>query len=173
MAHTKSTDPSSKLTREINRGYRSRRIKEVGFIVAGTRTNMTAPNHAVADVIASGIANNETTRKSIMIAPCSGKILRVYTNACVYPVSGGGTQTLNVKKAVVGAADVSALASVISIMQPAADETAFDGTLSTVANALDFEEGQLIYAEVALSNNAITTRSDALIVGIEWTPTER
>jgi len=170
MAHTKSTDPSSKLTREINRGYRSRRIKEIPFIVAATRTNMTAPNCAVADAIASGIADNESTNKAIMIAPCSGKILRVYVNASVYPTTAG-TAKVVVYKSVIAGSDV-AINTFIDIDAPTND-TAIDGVLSAVAGALEFVEGQLIYANVALSNAAVSVRSDALVIGIEWTPTER
>jgi hypothetical protein len=167
MAHTKSSDPSSKLTREINRGYRSRRIKEIGLIIAKDRTAIDADSHILADVIDGEVSCN----KSIMIAPCKGKILRVYTNAINYP-STSGAVTLIAYKAVIGAADVALNAAMNINDNAATDETALDGVLSTVAGALEFDEGQLIYVKAALSATS-DQRSDALIVGIEWVPTER
>ena len=162
MAHTKSSDPSSKLTREINRGYRSRRIKEIPFIVADARTNMAGANHALADAIAA-----ETTNKAIMIAPCAGKLLRVYVNAVEYPTAATSVQVV-VWKA--GASNV-AMNTFISANNPT-DKTAIDGVLSAVAGATSFTEGQLIYAAVAVVG-AVNPRSDAMVIGIEWTPTER
>ena len=169
MAHTKSSDPASKLTREINRGYRSRRIKEVPILWAADRTAQDADSSPVADVI-----DSETIQKAIMIAPCKGKILRVYTNALAYPTSAGATKTVTVKKAVIGGADVGFLSAVLGVEAAAQTAvTACDGTLSTSAGALEFDEGQLIYAEAASDATATTAKSNGFVVGIEWVPTER
>ena len=168
MAHTKSTDPSSKLTREINRGYRSRRIKEISVLWANTRAAQDATRSPVADVIVS-----ETIRKSIMIAPCKGKILRVYANAYAWPTGAGGTYTVDCHKAVTGG-DISFQSAVLGVEAAAqVAKTAYDASLSTDAGALEFDEGQLIYAECAMNATACTAKSDSLIVGIEWVPTER
>jgi len=151
------------MAHKINRGYRSRRIKEVPFIVANARTNMTDPSHALADCITA-----ETIQKAVMIAPCKGKILRTYVNALVYPTAGTSAGVV-FKKAVIGGSDVG-LNTAIDINNPT-DETAIDGVLSTTAGALEFIEGQLIYAEVAVVG-AVNPRSNALVLGIEWVPTE-
>jgi len=168
MAHTKSSDPSSKLTREINRGYRSRRIKEIPVLWANTRAAQDATRSPVADVVVS-----ETLRKAIMIAPCKGKILRIYTNAVVWPTGGGGTYTVDCHKAV-AAGDVTLQSAALGVEAAAqVAKTAYDASLSIVADALDFDEGQLIYAECVMNATACTAKSDSFVVGIEWVPTER
>jgi hypothetical protein len=170
MAHAKSTNAESTLLREIDRGYRSRRIQKVNLIIASARTSMAAPANALADAIIS-----ETIQKSIMVAPCAGKILRVTTNALTWPINAG-TITVDVKKAVIGAGDQSVLSAALSVENTGAvrvAETAFDASLNATATNLQFVEGQLIYAEVAISANGITTASIGLIVEIEWVPSER
>jgi len=69
-----------------------------------------------------------------------------------------------------GASNV-AMNTFISANNPT-DKTAIDGVLSAVAGATSFTEGQLIYAAVAVVG-AVNPRSDAMVIGIEWTPTER
>jgi len=170
MAHVKTTDNRSKIINELNKGFRSRRIKAVPCIVASARTSMTAPAWAVADVIRA-----ETLVLPVMIAPCAGELIRFTANAGAWPVNGG-TITATVKKAVIADTDVS-MTSALSIENTAtavgAAETAVDGVLSTVADALTFVEGQLIYLSVAVSNHAVTTMSTNLIFEIEWVPTEK
>lgn len=165
MAHTKTTDPSSKLNREINRGYRSRRIKEVQLILAKDRAAIDSDSHLLADLIDGEVSCN----KAVMIAPCKGKILRCYVNALQYP-STSGAATITFKKAVIGGSDVS-LNTAIDVNDPMDDPTAIDGVLSTTAGALEFDEGQLIYVVAALSATT-SEKSDGMIAGIEWVPTE-
>jgi hypothetical protein len=168
MAHTKTSDPQSKLLVELGKGYRSRRIVPIQFIVAAARTNMTAPNHAFADAIRA-----ETGIKTMMIAPCRGKLLRATVNAPAFPVNGG-TITVTIKKAVIGDTDV-AMTSALSVENTGGTltaETAVDATLSTVADAINMIEGQLVYASVAVSDAAVTTLGQ-LCIELEWLPTER
>ena len=103
-----------------------------------------------------------------------GKIIKVSANAVAYPDNGQAatTITIDVLKAVIADTDVSVLSSALAIEGGTAN-TAIHGTLSTTSGALDFLEGQLIYAQADVSNNSITPRSDGLVVTVEWYPTER
>src|SRR3990167_226783 len=164
----KTTNFDDKVYVEVGRGYRQRRIASVPFILADARTNMTAPNHVLAD----GIPGETSFNKAIMVAPCNGEILKVSVNAAAFPVNGGaaGTITADVYKAVIGAANLSVLSATISLENSTA-ETAVHGTVLST-NASTFIEGQLIYAQIAISADAITTRSNGAEVTIEWRPTE-
>lgn len=51
MAHQKTTEAESLLSREEGRGVHTRRIEGVDFIMANARTNATQPNHPLADAI--------------------------------------------------------------------------------------------------------------------------
>jgi hypothetical protein len=163
MGHTRTLQAKSQWSRELALGARMRRLAEAKFIIAGARTNNTAPNAAKATVIPS-----ETVVVPIMIAPCAGKVERLSFIAQVVPV--GGTLSMTVKKAVIGAADVN-LSTALSPEQT--NDTAEDFVLSTVAGALEFDEGQLIFVSIAADAAAITTRSHGAMVQLEWRPTEK
>ena len=155
---------------ETGDGKRQRRIASVPFILADARTNMTAPNHILAD----GIPGETSFNKGIFVAPCKGKILKVSVNALAFPVNGGAANTItaDVYKAVIADTDISVLSSAISI-ENSTSETSVHGTLSTTSGVTSFLEGQLIFAQIALSADAITTRSSGAEVTVEWMPLER
>jgi len=165
----KTTGYNDLVYAEIGSGVRQRKITSIPFILANVRTNMTAPNHVLADAI----PGETSFGKGVFIAPCRGRILKVSVNAAAFPVNGGAanTITVDVQKAVIGDSDVSVLASPIEIENSTA-ETALHGTLSATSGAIDFIEGQEIYAIVAVSADAITTRSDGAVITIEWMPLE-
>ena len=165
MAHTKTTSHESRLVYQCGKGHRRREVARCKLIVANARTNMTDPNHSVADVII-----NDSCNKGIFIAPCAAKIERIYVNANVYPTNAAGTVTVKCTKAVIADTDVD-LCTALAIDNNT-DETAYDATLSTTSGALDLLEGQLVYVVCAVSNNAIVARSSGLIVNLEWRPTE-
>ena len=170
----RSTDKEARIIEQLARGRRARYVKSMPLIIAAARTNMTAPNHMLADACASGAADNETANKAIFIAPCAGKVVRVYANALIYAaMAAGGTATVKAVKSVIGGSDVDLnTAFNVGAASPPTDETAVDGTLSTVSGALDLIDGQLVYAVLALSNHAVSTRSNALCLNVEFVPTD-
>lgn len=163
MSHAKTTDARSQWSRELALGARMRHMQSCKFIIAGARTNNTAPNHHKATIIPS-----ETRVIPIMIAPCDGKILRI--SYCAQVVPAGGTLMMTPTKSLIADTDV-ALATALSAEQT--NDTTVDFALVTTAGYLDFIEGQLIYLSIAASADAITTRSEGAIVTVEWMPTEK
>jgi|SRR3989338_6793103 len=150
---------------EVGRGYRQRRIVSVPFIMAEDRATIDTESHLLADVI-----RNTTIQKSAFIAPCSGQVLKVSINATTYPTNAAGDYTVDVYKAVIGDTDLSVLSAVIAIDNET-DETAVHGTVLSTASST-FIEGQLIYVQLAMSNNACTAKTDGAVATIEWRPTE-
>ena len=167
----KTTGQKDKVYVEAGEGIRSRRIVSVPFIMAEDRAAIDVDSHLLADCI-----RNETgataRKKPIFIAPCKGRILKVSVNAKTWPVNAAGTYSVDIQKAVIGASDVSVLNSVIEV-DNLTDETASHGTLSTTSGAINFIEGQEIYVQIDLSNNAVTARSESALCTIEWRPTEK
>jgi len=163
MAHAKDSHPEQKILQQLNRGHRTRRVKFAPFQMALDRDDMTDPGSWIADAI-----DGETIEIPLMIAPCDGTVVRCFVNATTYPTTAG-VATVQIKKAVIGGADV-AMCATIDVDNPT-DETAIDGVLATTAGYLDFLEGQLIYAEVKIST-LTSARSEGAIAGIEWYPTE-
>ncbi len=80
MAHAKTTAAVSLLEREEARGVFTRRIEGANFLVAAARTNMTAPNHLLADGIPT-----ETFNKGVFVAPCASKILGIKVGGVTMP----------------------------------------------------------------------------------------
>ena len=70
----------------------------------------------------------------------------------------------------IGDTDLSVLSAVIAIDNET-DETAVHGTVLSTASST-FIEGQLIYVQLAMSNNACTAKTDGAVATIEWRPTE-
>lgn len=169
MAHARTTDVEATLLKQCARGRRARNVAKVSLIAALARTNMTDPNHAIADVI-----KNETFYKAVFIAPCVCKVVRVFTNARAYcECAAGGTVVVKAQKTVIGGTDLD-LCSDITISGesgsvPTAD-TAIDGTLATTAGYLDLIEGQLVIVKVVVSDHNVDACSDALEVYVEWAP---
>ena len=168
----KTTGNKDQVYVEVGEGKRARRIASVPFIIAQDRATIDTDSHLLADLITA--ENATAVNKAIFIAPCKGKIIKVSANAVAYPDNGQAatTITIDVLKAVIADTDVSVLSSALAIEGGTAN-TAIHGTLSTTSGALDFLEGQLIYAQADVSNNSITPRSDGLVVTVEWYPTER
>ena len=169
MAHTRTTDDDARMIEQCSRGRRVRYVATVPVIVANARTNMTDPNHAIADVI-----KNVTLNKALFCAPCDCEVVRVYANAKAFiECASGGTVTAKATKAVIAGSDVD-LCSTIAISGESGSvptaETAIDGTLSITSGALDLVEGQLVYVVVAVSNHDVDARSDALEICMEWVP---
>ena len=158
MAHTRTTDDDARMLEQCSRGRRVRYIYNCQILMAVDRTN-----EPVADCI-----DGETVNKAIFVAPCDGKVVRVYANAKAFPTTSGAA-TVKATKAVISGSDVD-LCSTIDLDNPT-DETAIDGTLSTTSGALDLVEGQLVYAVLALS---ATTSADGegMIVCVEFVPTD-
>lgn len=169
MAHTRTKDPDARLIEQCSQGRRVRYIADAPIIVGQARTNMTDPNHILADSI-----QNTTVNKGVFIAPCTCEVVRCYVNAGTFVTSAaGGSVTVKFTKAVIATTDVD-LCSTITIGAPTGSvptgETAIDGVLSTTSGALDLIEGQLVYAVVVVSDHAVTDRSEHLLVAIEWLP---
>ncbi len=165
----KTTGFDSQVYVEVGNGYRQRRVASVPFIVAHDRAAIDTESHILADMIVS--ENATSMKKAIFVAPCNGRILKVSVNAVQFPTNATGTYSIDVYKAVIGNTDVSVLGAVIAI-DNATDNTAQHGTLSSVSGAIDIIEGQLVYALIAMSNNACTALSDGAVVSVEWRPTE-
>lgn len=164
MAHARTINKDARLISQLATGKYTRYVKFKPIIVALNRTVVGAGTHILANLIDGEVSCNIP----IFTAPCACKVTRVFANAKTYPTTSGAA-TIQAKKAVIGGADV-ALNTAIDIDDPT-DETAIDGVLSATAGALDLIEGQLVYALVALSATT-SARSDGLIVGVEWYPTD-
>lgn len=170
MAHARTTDKDARLIAQLATGKYLRYIAEVPFIVAEDRAAIDTESHFLADVIGSAGAAN----KAVFIAPCACKVVRVYANALAFvDNAAGGSTSAIFYKAVIGDTDV-ALNSALAIgaaTVPTA-ETAIDGTLSTTSSDLDLIEGQLVYVTVTNSAHAVDARTDGLVLGLEWYPTD-
>ena len=162
MARTRNKE--ARIVEQCARGRVTRYLSFVPVILADTRVAIDTESHILADIIDGQISAN----KAVFIAPCNGKVVRCYVNAITYP-STTGAATIKFTKAVIGGADVD-LCATIDIDNPTA-ETSIDGVLVTTAGVLDLIEGQLVYAVIALSATT-SVRSDGLVAGIEWVPTD-
>ena len=112
-----------------------------------------------------GVDKNTTTKWSLFVAPCDCKVQRCFVNAVTYPhMAHGGTCTVTFKKK--GTTDAS-LTSALSIIG-LTDETDTDATISSKT----IEEGDIIYAEIAVSNHTVDTAGANVSFEIEYRHTE-
>ena len=173
MAHAKTQDYRDVLVYQCGKGHRSRHVNSVGFIVGFARTNNTAPNRVMADIIASGTANNETEIFPIFTSPCAARVVRIYANGTPFvDMDTSGTVVATTSKANISASD-TALGAGITVgaaTVPAAD-TAIDDVL-VGGTTMDLLEGQHVYVSVAASDHAVQTAVAYVSINVEWVPTE-
>jgi hypothetical protein len=163
MAHTKVIERKERLMDQLAKGYRTRYVVQQPVSIATARGAVDATNDPVADVIRA-----ETKLMAIMIAPCDSKILRCFVNADQFPVQGT-TVTVKFSKAVVGGdVDLTAATTIDNLTV----KVAVDFALVATAGVQDLVEGQLVYATIVVSNNAVTAKSIGLSIGVEYMPTE-
>ena len=167
MAHTRTTDPDARVIDQCSKGRRTRYVVSKSFIIAGARTNNTAPNRIMADLI-----QNETEIFGVFVAPCAAEVIRITANGTPFAdMAAGGTATAKLTKAVIGGSDLD-LCSTIAIgaaTVPTAD-TAIDAVLATTAGYLDLLEGQHVFATVAVSNHTVDTAVAYITLEMEWMP---
>jgi hypothetical protein len=155
MAHTKVIERKERIMDQLGKGYRTRYTPQVTVLVANDRGSDVAPGNVVADVI-----RNETLYKGIFVAPCKCTVLRCFSRAYGYP--NGGTITArfyNNANAITAAESIDALTGKLT------------ADLTITGNA-DLDEGALVYVVVAVSNDAVATRSNSLVLGVEYMPAE-
>jgi len=165
MAHAKSEDYRDRVLYLSAHGMRSRNVSSVNYIVAGARTNNTAPNRIMADII-----QNETEVFPIFTAPCACRVLRTYANGTPFVDMGaGGSVTATTYKSAATALDGGIAVGAATV--PTAN-TAIDGTL-VGGTTMDLTEGQHVYVSVAVSNHTVDTAVAYLTHNVEWVPTEQ
>ncbi len=166
----KTANDLARFLNQCANGYRTRLCAFVPVIVALDRTANNGVSHPLADAI-----NSETLQKAMIVMPQAGTVVRCFANADLYATqAAGGTATARLYKAVIGASDVALCAAFnIGADVPPTAKTAQNGTLSTVAGALDVLEGQEVYVELAVSADAVSACTAAGVVGIEYYPTEQ
>ena len=165
----RSKDKDARLIEQLARGRRTRYTASVDFTVGEARTNNTAPNRLLADII-----KNETEKFGVFVAPCACKVVRISANGSPFvDLDTGGTVVAKMTKNVVGATDVDLCSNITigSATAPTAG-TVLDGTLSTTAGALDLTEGQHVYATVVVSNHTVETAVAYISLMLEYVPTD-
>jgi hypothetical protein len=166
MAHARTTSQDARVIDQCARGRRIRNVATFGFSVGNARTNNTAPNRIMADVIAG-----ETEIFPAFVAPCACKVLRIYANGTPFIDNDTGqTSTVKLTKAVIGAGDTDLCSTVTigSATVPTSD-TAIDAALVTTAGVLDLIEGQNVYATVVVGAT-VQTAVAYITVCMEWVP---
>lgn len=167
MTHTRTVDDDARVLEQCSQGRVLRNVVCKDIIIAGARTNNTAPDRIMATVI-----QNETEVLGFFVAPCACKVVRVTANGTPFAdMNTSGTVTVKATKAVIGGSDVD-LCSTIAIgaaTVPTAD-TAIDAALSTTEGALDLLEGQHVFLTVVVSNHTVDTAVAYVTVMLEWVP---
>ena len=151
----KQTDFKDQIWWQSGKGYRARRI---------------ATSQSI-----SNVTQNQTDSYAIFVAPCACRVTKISANAIAFvDMDTGGTAPTTVYKANIGAADTALCTAMAlgSATVPTA-ETEIEATLSTTSGALDLIEGQLVYASIATSNHVVDVDPSALVIQVEWMPTER
>lgn len=164
----KTTDFRDTLLYLSAQGMRNRRVSSVGFSVGAARTNNTAPNRIMADMI-----QGETEVFPIFTAPCACRVLRIYANGSPFVDNGAAETTVaTTSKAVIGAADTALGAGITigSATAPTAD-TAIDDVLTGGATS-DLLEGQHVYTTVVVGAT-VQTAVAYCTINVEWVPVEQ
>jgi len=168
MSHSATNSPDARIIEQCTQGRKIRNVASFGFSVGAARTNNTAPNRIMADLI-----QGETERIPVFVAPCNCKVLRIYANGTPFIKNNGAeTSTLKLVKAVIADTDVDLNTTItIGLGTAPTTDTAIDAVLSTVSGALDLLEGQHVYATVVVG--ATVETAVAYVTGnMEWVPTD-
>lgn len=166
----KSTARRALIYDQLGRGYRTRYVQSTGIIVAQDRVAEDVDSAILADVL-----TNQTLITGLFVAPCAGEIARVYANAAAFvDMAASGTVTAKLSKAVIGASDVDASATMaIGADTVPTAETSVDAVLSATLANRRFIQGQLLYWTVVVSNHVVSVKSSALTLCAEWFPLDR
>ena len=160
---TKSTDFRDPILFQCSRGQRTRNVNSITFSLAGARTNNTAPNRIMADVIAG-----ETEVIPIFTAPCATRVIRIYANGTPYADQGVGETTV-VTTYKSGAVALGAGITVGDATVPTAN-TALDDVL-VGGTTMDLAEGNHVYASVVCAAGTFVAVA-YITLNVEWVPTE-
>ena len=164
MAHAKTTHRLAHIMDQLGKGYRTRYVAKLPFIMADARGAQDATNEPVADVISS-----QTKYKGMFVAPVDATILRIFVNAKQYPTTGAGTCRIELYKATIGGADVQ-LCNTLTISGKTAYATT-DAVLVVTAGVTDLIEGQLVYA--ILYADTVNAKSIGATICMEWMPKDK
>ena len=171
MAHTRVINKDARLVAQCAAGRYLRYTCSIPVSVGQARTNNTAPNLIMADVI-----KNETWYKGIFVAPCAAKILAIYANGSPFvDMAKSGTTYAQFYKGVGGGADTALLSDntnngiAIGTATVPTQDTAIDGTLVSAAVAT-LTVGQHVYAKVTVSNHNVETAVAYVTLTVEWMP---
>lgn len=149
-------------------GLRARHVNSVSFSVAAARTNNTAPNRIMADMI-----QGDTEVFPIFTAPCNARVLRIYANGTPFIDNGVAETTVaTTSKSVIGGADV-ALGAGITIGSATVPtlNTAIDDVL-TGGTTMDLLEGQHVFTTVVVGAT-VQSAVAYVTLNVEWVPTEQ
>ena len=166
MAHVRTSNKDSRVLEQCARGRRLRNVVTKDLIVGQDRSNNTAPNRIMADVIAA-----ETEKFGFFVAPCACKVTRIWVNGTPFIDNDvAETSTITLAKANIGASDTD-LCSAITVGSATAptSDTAIDATLSTTAGVLNLLEGQHVYGTIVV-DTPVETAVAYLTVCMEWIP---
>lgn len=147
---TKTKKYKDRIFWQSGRGYRLRKVATFGLPSVSDS----------ADPF--GVNKNTTTKWPILIAPCALKIQRVTVNALTYPhMDSDGTVQVRLYKTTSGSD--TALTAAFEI-QGDTDETDQDLTISSN----DVDEGDMVYMQVAVSNNTVSTAGAGIGFIVEY-----
>jgi hypothetical protein len=166
MAHTKVIERKERLMDQLGKGYRTRYVKSLPFIVAQARGAQDATNEPVADCIKA-----QTRILGMFMAPVNCTVNRIFVNAQQYPTMAANHVHVTLSKAVIAGADVD-LCSALTISGLTA-YTDYDAVLVATAGVCDLLEGQLVYVTLVVDNANVTAKSIAATVNVELYPTDK
>lgn len=170
MSHTRVVDKSARIIDQCAKGRFIRNVATVDYIVANARSNDTAPNRIMADLIA-----NDSSQKGLFVAPCNGTIESIMVNGSPYfTQQSGGLTMLQVYKqgqVVITGSGMLVGGCATSGVTPQAlsSGVTYDATISGAS----FTAGQAIYAVLATSNDAVTSGPGYITVSVEWVPDDK
>jgi len=171
MAHTRTTDQEARIIDQCARGRYIRNVNSVDYIIAAARTDNTAPNNIVADVIPG-----EIRQKGMLIAPSDGKIECIMVNGSPYAtLASGGVymlQTYKQGKALVTGSGLRIGGTAVSGFVTALNSgVTYDLTLNTASGyETTFTAGQAIYSTVTANSGVVQSGPGLITVSVEWIP---
>ena len=172
---TKVIERKERIMDQLGKGYRTRYVEFVEVIVAQDRTDDSS---ADSDKLADAIKNEQAMYKGLFVAPCNGRILRCFANALQWPGNAAagaltGTWYKSTPTAETALTVALSLEAAGNTAKTAVDATPAAGWGDNRTLGInDMNEGEMVRLVIAVANADVLTKSENMVLGIEFMPTE-
>jgi len=169
MSHTRAIDIDARVVEQVARGRHIRNIASQSYDIANARTNNTAPNSIMADIIPG-----EAFTKGIFVAPSDIKVVDIMANGAPWPVTASGgfimLQIYDQGRRLGTSSGLQIGGSAVSGFVTALNSgVTYD--LSLVSGDQNIvSAGQAIYSTVTADSVVIQSGPGMVTVSVEWIP---